>query len=384
MLNVCSSYFFYIMNGKSVITDIKQLTPEWLTNIFKKKGYLSNGKVTKIIKKNSLKTFISNWHFLELNFSNNAQTETISSEIAVKTPKPNDIAKLLGKHEVKFYNIVAETINEMPIPTCYDATFSEETGRSHIILDYFSKTHIALMDAPLPPLKRYCERAIDCLAELHALWWDHQKLQELSKHSFVFDLHKENSFNEKKILSWFKKENRSLKRLIRFLGDRMSNKRKELFDALFSLYPQLAFERIKKKNITLIHADANFWNFFYPKDIENEKNKAKLFDWDVWAIGVGGQDLSHMIGYFWYPERRHLMEKDLIKRYHNDLLKLGVKSYSWDECWYDYKLSALLILYRVAWFWSLMPHLGLWWSGLERSILTVEDLNCIELLESKL
>ncbi len=33
------------MNGKGVITNIEQLTPEWLTNIFKKKGYLSNGKV---------------------------------------------------------------------------------------------------------------------------------------------------------------------------------------------------------------------------------------------------------------------------------------------------------------------------------------------------
>ncbi len=371
------------MNEKDIITDIEQLTPEWLTNIFKKKGYLSNGKVTKIIKRNSLETFTSYVHFLELNFSNDAQTEGASPEIVVKIPKPNDIAKLLGKHEVKFYSIVAETMNEMPILTCYDAAFSEETGLSHVILETLSKTHINLMDAPLPPLKIYCERAIDCLAKLHALWWDHQKLQELSNHSFVFNLFKENSFNEKEILSWFKKENRSLKRLIRFLGERMSNKRKELFNTMFSLYPQLAYERIKKKNITLIHTNTHFWNFIYPKDIENEKYKALLFDWQTWGIGVGGQDLTFMIGYFWYPERRLLMEKDLVKRYHSDLLKFGVNGYSWDDCWYNYKLSAFLNLYRVVWWWSLNPHSGFWWPALERSILTIEDLNCIELLEYK-
>ena len=372
------------MNENGVITNIEQLTPERLTNIFKKKGFLSHGKVSKIIKKNSIETETSNYHFLDLNFSNNAQTESVSPEIYVTISKPNDIAKLLGKHEVKFYSIVAETMNEMPILTCYDAAFSEETGLSHIIIETLSKTHINLMDAPLPPLKRYCERAIDCLAKLHALWWDHQKLQELSNHSFVFNLFKENSFNEKEILSWFKKENGSLKRLIRFVGERMSNRRKELFNKMFSLYPQLACERIKKKNITLIHANAHFWSFTYPQDIENEKYKAILFDWSTWGIGVGGQDLAFMIGFYWYPERRHLMEKDLVKRYHSDLLKFGVKDYSWDECWYDYKLSTLLNLYRVAWLWSLYPNSGIWWGSLERSILTVEDLNCIELLESKL
>ena len=371
------------MSEKGVITDIEQLTPEWLTNIFKKKGYLSTGKVTKIIKKNSLETETSNYHFLDLNFSNNAQTESVSPEIYVTISKPNDIAKLLGKHEVKFYSIVAETMNEMPILTCYDAAFSEETGLSHVIIETLSKTHINLMDAPLPPLKIYCERAIDCLAKLHALWWDHQKLQELSNHSFVFNLFKENSFNEKEILSWFKKENRSLKRLIRFVGERMSNKRKELFNTMFSLYPQLAYERIKKEKITLIHADAHFWNFFYPKDTDNEKLKACLIDWQSWSIGVGGQDLAYIIGLFLFPDYRHLIEKDLVKRYHNDLLKLGVENYSWDESWYDYRLSAFLNLYRVVWWWSVNAPPIVWWPALEKSILTLEDLNCMELLESK-
>ena len=39
------------MKENKVITNIEQLTPEWMTRIFKNKGYLNQGKVTKIIKK---------------------------------------------------------------------------------------------------------------------------------------------------------------------------------------------------------------------------------------------------------------------------------------------------------------------------------------------
>ncbi len=341
------------MNEKCVITDIEQLTPELLTDIFKKKGYLSNGKVTKIIKKNSQETVSSNVHFLELNFSNDAQTEGVSPKIVIKIIKSVDLAKIVGKHETKFYSIVAETMNEIPIPTCYDASFSEETGGSHIILDNLFKTHIELLKyAPIPPPKRYCERAIDCLAEIHAFWWDHQKLKDLSKHAYVLYTFKENSFNEKEIFNWFQNQNGNLERFLKLLGDRISDKRRELFKTVFSLYPQLAYERIKKENITLIHADAHFWNFFYPKDTDNEKLKACLIDWQSWSIGVGGQDLAYMIGLFLFPDYRHLIEKDLVKRYQYDLLKLGVENYSWDECWYDYRLSAFLNLYRVVWWWS--------------------------------
>ena len=53
------------MKENQVITDIEQLTPEWLTSIFKKKGYLSQGKITKIIKQKSQESVTSNIHFVE-------------------------------------------------------------------------------------------------------------------------------------------------------------------------------------------------------------------------------------------------------------------------------------------------------------------------------
>jgi thiamine kinase-like enzyme len=196
----------------------------------------------------------------------------------------------------------------------------------------------------------------------------------------MFYTFKENSFNEKEIISWFENESQTLNRMLKFLGDRMSDKRKELFKTVFSLYPKAAFERINQENITLIHSDAHLLNFFFPQDIENQNSKAKLIDWEFWALGVGVYDLVYMMGLCWYPERRNLMEKDFVKRYHNNLLKGGVKNYNWDDCWYDYRFNAFLNLYRIVYWWDHNYPPNFWWDALERSFLTIEDLNCMELL----
>ena len=93
-----------------------------------------------------------------------------------------------------------------------------------------------------------------------------------------------------------------------------------------------------------------------------------------------------MIGMVFFPENRYMMEKDLVKRYYNNLVNFGVKNYSWDECWYDYRLFNLLNMYRNLWWWSIgTPTLDypFWWGTLNTSMLNIEDLNCMDLLESK-
>jgi hypothetical protein len=358
------------LQENKIITDIEHLTPEWLTRIFKNKGYLSQGKVTKIIKKKSQETITSFVHFLELSFSTDAQTEPPSPEIVVKISKQNNEYSNWGRQEAKFYSIIAEAMIEMPILTCYDAAFSEETGRSHIILENISKTHETLSD--YPPSKRHFEKAIDCLAEIHAFWWDHKKLKELSKQS-------------RGPLSLFlsKVKDEALQPFLGYIGDKMSDNRKSLLKTIFSLYPQTVNERIMKNNLTLIHNDAHLLQFYYPKNIKNEKYKVILGDWQGWNISVGGQDLAYMIGFMTLPDYRRLIEKDLIKRYHSHLIKLGIKNYSWENCWYDYKLFTILNIYTCIWWWNVgMGSSFTRWVRLENSINTIEDLTCMELLES--
>ncbi len=354
------------MKENKIITDIEQLTPEWLTSLYENNGFLNQGKVIEIISKNPLGGY-SKTYSLELKFSDDAQGEDISSSIVIKS-NPSRLS------EAKFYYFVAKTMKTIPIPICYDAAFSENSGWSHVILNNFSETHAKHPE--YPPSKRDFEKAIESLAEIHAFWWDNKNLKELTKHSIPCYPMINNFFRYEENLKWI---NERKERFLVHIEEKISNNRRKLLETVFSLYPQVASERFKKGKITLIHNDAHVQNFSFPKDSENQKSKAILFDWDFWGSGVGCQDLVSMIGFWHYPDYRHLIEKDLIKHYHNVLLKYGVKTYSWDECWYDYKLSALLNLYRIILRWN--SNMKNWWYEFERVLLMIEDLNCMELLE---
>jgi len=366
------------LSEKRVISDIEHLTPDRLTKIFKKKGIISNGRVTKILKKKSQQTISSNVHFLEVEFFKDAQMISSSLEIVVKITRTQGLVKFLGKLEVDFYNIIAENMDNMPIPICYDAAYSKITGWGHKILEDLSLTHETIPEI-FPPPKQYCEMTIDTLAELHAFWWDHQKLKDFSKNSHVLYTFKEGSFNEKDILNWFDDQKKLLNQLTNLLGDRLSEKTKEMLNTIFAKFPQLISERLKKKNLTIIHGDAHFFQFFHPKDIDNKNNKAILSDWMMWSVGVGAQDLAYMIGIFLFPKSRHIIEKYLLKRYHHNLVKYGIKNYSWDDFWQDYRLFNLLNIYRCVWWRNIGS--PVWWLYLNTTMLNIEDLNCMELLD---
>ena len=206
-----------------IITDIEELTPEWLTNIFKNNGYLNQGTVSEIVSRHSLRGLT---YSLQLKFSDDAQRESIPSDLVVKMISPDDI--FLKTREAKFYSIVSKTMSEMPIAICYDAAYSEKTGSSHIILNDFSKTHSQYSE--YPPSRRYFEKAIDSLAEIHAFWWDHKELDELSNHSFNYYPMK--AFKEEENLSWIAAQERFLD----LIHDKISESRRKLLEAVFSSF----------------------------------------------------------------------------------------------------------------------------------------------------
>jgi hypothetical protein len=132
--------------------------------------------------------------------------------------------------------------------------------------------------------------------------------------------------------------------------------------------------------VTLVHGDAQMWNFFYPRDATIEY--VRIIDWQFWHIGVGTDDLAYMMALHWYPERRRRMERELLRRYHTELLRHGVANYPWEVCWFDYRVSALSNLLVPALQWSVKLPAAAWWSHLERAMLAFDDLGCDKLSDT--
>jgi hypothetical protein len=212
-----------------VITDVKEFTPDWLTTVLRANGYLDQGQVTTVELKSSRQTIISNIHYLQAGYTADT-SERLPSKLFLKLSKDgfdSDIAARFGKRESEYYNVIAKSMNDPPSAMCYDAAFSPDTGKSHILLADLFETHFQT-DWPLPPSKPHCEAVLDRLAKFHASWWDHPELgKSIGKFPSSGSIDEYVQSLEKKLAGF-----------VDFLDDRLSADRRQLYENVLSKLPE--------------------------------------------------------------------------------------------------------------------------------------------------
>jgi hypothetical protein len=340
-----------------VIIDIDQIEPAWLTRVLRERGVLTSGQVVAA-RKQPVRANTATAALLEIDYS---------GEASPSAPK-RLFVKLSGRRiEVEFYNRIAPDMPQSPAPRCYDAVFSAEAGRSHLLFEDLSATHANPQDELPPPLS-YTEQLVDALATFHAYWWQHPRLQS-DIAGIAEDVPEHVAGIARDGFAGFADK----------LGDRLSIERRRLYERILASWPTPSYTArlAAGQTVTLVHGDTHNWNFLAPRD--PAVDRVRIIDWAVWHIGVGPFDLAYMIALFWFPERRARMEQELLQRYHARLLEQGVAGYDWGQCWLDYRTA---MIYHLLWpiFWHRYLPASIWWYGLEKGMLAFEDLGCEELL----
>jgi hypothetical protein len=289
----------------------------------------------------------------------------------LKISNPDSEQRVVGadqwRWEVQFHTEIARMMDGPPVVPCYDALFCDETGRAHLLFLDVSDTHTQ-PTYPLPPSLPQCESAMDAFAEVHAFWWDHPALGEIDELP-----------DAESTLAYVTSVRGCFPRFADFLGDRLSNARRRLYDGVLASLPRL-FERVARgTGLTLIHGDASFQNVLVPRDLHT--GRALLIDWQLWGISFAAEDLANLIALHWYPGRRKETERDLLRRYHAGLVRHGVEGYAWADCWRDYRLAVVTrALFMPMWQWSSGQPPRSWWANLECAMQAFNDLGCAELL----
>ena len=98
-------------------------------------------------------------------------------------------------------------------------------------------------------------------------------------------------------------------------------------------------------------------------------------------MDTASDDLAYMLAVHWYPDWRRRYERDSLARYHDTLMAAGVRDYSFDALWQDYRYSVLWQITTPLWQATHALAPVIWWNNLERIMLAVHDLGCLELLE---
>ena len=178
---------------------------------------------------------------------------------------------------------------------------------------------------------------------------------------------------------WLSVWEQQLTQYLDFLGDRLSRQRRATYEWVLPRVLPILQQRLQDRtHFTLVHQDAHHYNFLFPRDPDSDG--ARLIDWATWNIAPSGRDLAYLIALFFFPEQRIQIEQPLLHRYHDRLVMHGVRSYSWDYLWYDYRLYVIYNLFVPVEQFVFGVPAHVWWLHAERAFLAFEDLECKDLL----
>lgn len=347
-----------------LITSLDQITPAWLTRVLRQNGF-TEATVAEVSYESSVTSFSITAH-LRISYTRKSDAP---DRLFLKFSKPiHPVSTPEGGWEVLFYRSIAPDTPAL-LPRCYDAVFSPEQHRLHLLLEDFSDTHYSEPPSQLPPTRRNCELIVRSLADIHAAWWERPpwKLIGFAKP------------DQTEVDRRIQDVRERVARFTDFLGDRLSEKQRAVYHEVLAALPKLYKRLITPTAYTVIHEDIHIGNVLYPREPTTET--IRIIDWQTWFIDLAPRDLAHMMAIFWFPEQRRNLENLLLRQYHERLRENGITNYSWEQLWSDYKLSVIRKLFVPAWQWDTGHEPNIWWNHLQRVMLAYEDLDCKDLLQ---
>lgn len=374
-----------IKRTKKIPKMLLDVTPSYLTKLFKNKGYLTRGRVVEVSSKGNEVSFRSNCGHLTLTYSERSKGER-PGKIFVKLSEYVE-----GIHEIDFYKFLSKQKVKLDVVAkCYFAEYYEKQKASVLILKDYSDIH----EWPIElstfhprkniPSDEHFFGMVEAIAEFHAFWWEKKSL-----------FNKENNFE---ISHWLKED--SMKRWIKsckkdwkkfyvneknWLSKDIIATYEILYNNLFTIWEKHLKNRSKQKqHFTLINGDAYMHQFLCLSKGSGEKYK--VIDLEGAHICNPMIDLVHLLVKTINPAQRisQNREKRLLKHYNKTLRKHGVLNYAFNQMMIDYRMMVAFTVPFALWDYSYQGSDDqYWWAKFLKLNYAYSDLKCSELFDNK-
>ena len=252
-----------------------------------------------------------------------------------KNAKARRVSRMLSlyKREYDFYSVLGP---EAPIssPTLLYGEFDQRSHRFVLVFEDLS--HMEFFDRFQVASAEQARTAIRAIARLHGQYWDKHHQPPLSRFYPFSSL-----------------KNRVLLHLIYLLsigpvlkrfGHICSDETRRLFEA----YParlDSQFLAFSAKPQTFVHGDYHLGNLVF--GVENPDDMS-VIDWQVCGISCGMEDVATFMVTCLSSEMRRKIERTLLEEYHDVVCSMGVKQYTFEDCWQTYRQYVLSRLVTLA------------------------------------
>jgi len=243
----------------------------------------------------------------------------------------SDLAKGINFYfnEVNFYrHLAAET--PIRFPKALYAEVDPDTQDFLLVLEDLGSEQAGdqLISCTSDQLQVAYERA----AQLHGTYWN--RTTEFDWLTYQIDM-KTLLFRRDAI---FKP---GVQPTINAFPDFFTGNRAEVAERIADQFPDLYLMAARGPQ-TVIHGDYRTDNMF----LLNEGGKSDIiaFDWQNMTGGSGTQDIAYFCSQSADPEFHGDVQMQALRRYHDTLIDLGVKNYSFDQCLERYRYSLLIVM----------------------------------------
>jgi len=362
-----------------MISTAEQITPEWLTALLRDEGVL--GSAEAIAVRIEPRDNVWNSKAYSLLPSYRGDSSRAPARLFLKLKGDH-----WGREEAEFYRYVRSSGTNLPaLVPCFSAEYDETTGDSHLLLTDLSETHFtpftiaqfrALEVVPEPV---YLYQVVDCVAEFHAYWWEHQLL------GTGFAAVDPTFATRDGLTSKLDKRGEELAAFVASVGGTLDADQihllKEAQSRLPAIWDRYLADRIPPmRALTLINGDCYFIQFLCPK--RPESDRTHMIDLDSINACLPAFDLMYLFTTFWTREQRLEggREMSALKRYHERLQEGGVSNYSFDELLLDYRVSIALNVLHPIWDQQHGASDAYWRPKLSCCVAAFQDWDCMELL----
>ncbi|MBE2198725.1 MAG: hypothetical protein IAE79_08955 [Anaerolinea sp.] len=279
--------------NENIISNLEQVTTEWLTAVLTHNGALTQGTVVEF----DVTGGRGNWSesgSLQLTYSPDAQGERPSRLFLKMVNTDTGDGEFFLPSEVDYYLRDYVDVPDAPLLRCYDGRYSPTIHRYHLLLEDVSASHTIACDK-LPSLE-YGVALAEACAILHGRWWGAARLAEAGA-----PIH-----DAAHIRRWVAIAEPGAGHIIGQLTGELQPHWPAAIRDLFAHHPQAMINRSQDANgFTIFHGDAGCYNIMVPREgirpiylIDRQP-----FDWSL-TTWLGVYDLAYAVALHWDVDTR--------------------------------------------------------------------------------
>lgn len=320
-----------------------QITKEWVKYIFNEARICDYGTIASIRIESmgsDIKGFLSS--MCRVNIEYKTPEADLPESVVIKMPpevKENrDFANdfKANAREIRFYQELAPNVS-IRIPKCLYSHADDQSDNFILVLE--DEKEWSPGDQVTGLTESQVRSAVGMISKFHAQWWESSELEKLS---------------------WMPLQNRDLANAyISNWNDFLSDHRDILDgnDINAGELIKISGGTIKEYSLnapqTVTHMDFRADNILFKKEDE-----VLILDWQVACRTMGAFDVARVVCGSYHDQKTREEHIDFVQIWLQGLLESGVKTYTFEDAWRDYRVGILILSYIPVTAHHLISHEG--------------------------